>query len=183
MKNVFKTLGMATLLTLGFVACEKEEVEVQPSNESTTELNRSPLSPGIDPVPYGPDLLVTFVNSTLPIVSPTACGGTGPQTSCGVAYTLTVKVTNIGNAPVTDYYYLELDKPTGNTANNVFMSPTGSLAAGATHVFNIGPAPFGGCTGTPFSLQDLVMTADIYNDIAETDETNNTARPYRYCGD
>lgn len=185
MKNVFKTLGVATLLTLGFVACEKEEVEVQQNDESTEALNRAALPPSsdIDPIAYGPDLLVTFVNSTLPIVSPTACGGTGPQTSCGVNYTLTVHVKNIGNAPVTDYYYLELDKPTGNTANNVFMSPTGSLAAGATHVFNIGPAPFGGCTGTPFSLQDLVMTADIYNDIAETNETNNTARPYRYCGD
>jgi hypothetical protein len=47
----------------------------------------------------------------------------------------------------------------------------------------IGPAPFGGCSGTAFSEQQLILTADIFDDIRETNESNNVARPYKYCGD
>ncbi len=180
MKNLAKSFIAMALVATVAVACEKEEITTNEVDETTQ--TRGPVM-DIDAVPYGPDLIVTRVTSTLPIVSPSACGGTMPQTSCGVNYTLIVDVTNIGNAPAIGSYELELDKQTGSTTTQTFTSPTASLAAGATHTFNIGPAPFGGCVGVPFTTQELVMTADVFNDIRETNETNNTARPYKYCGD
>ncbi|MFT5821184.1 MAG: hypothetical protein ACI8ZM_002433 [Crocinitomix sp.] len=180
MKNLAKTVTVLALIAGVFIACEKEEVTTNELDE--TAETRGPIFDA-DAVAYGPDLIVTRVTSTLPIVSPSACGGTMPQTACGVNYTLIVDVTNVGNATASGYYELELDKTTGNMTTQTFTSPTGSLAAGATHTFNIGPAPFGGCEGVPFTTQDLIMTADIFNDIRETNESNNTARAYRYCGD
>lgn len=180
MKNLVKSITVFALVATVMFACEKEEVNTNELDETTQ--TRGPAM-DIDPIAYGPDLVITRITSTLPIVSPSACGGTMPQTSCGVNYTLIVDVTNVGNAPAIGYYELELDKPTGNMTTQTFTSPTGSLAAGATHTFNIGPAPFGGCEGVPFTTQDLIMTADILNDIRETNESNNTARAYRYCGD
>ncbi|NOQ72268.1 MAG: hypothetical protein GQ574_09720 [Crocinitomix sp.] len=180
MKNLAKSITVLALIATVMVACKKEEIATNEVDE-TTETKAAIWD--IDPVAYGPDLVVTRVTSTLPIVSPSACGGTMPQTTCGVNYTLIVDVTNVGNATASGYYELELDKPTGNMTTQTFTSPTGTLAAGATHTFNIGPAPFGGCQGVAFTTQDLVMTADIFNDIRETNESNNTARAYRYCGD
>ncbi len=180
MKNLAKSFIAFALVATVVVACEKEEVATNEVDETTQ--TRGPVI-DIDPVPYGPDLIVTRVTSTLPIVSPSACGGTMPQTSCGATYTLTVDVTNIGNADAVGFYWLEMEKATGSPVTNDFKSPTDLLIPGATHTFNIGPAPFGGCSGAPFTTQELVMTADIFNDIRETNETNNTARPYKYCGD
>jgi hypothetical protein len=179
MKNLVKTMTAVVVIATVFVACEKEEIVTNEVDETTQ--TRGPIL-DIDPV-GAPDLVVTYVNSNVPTVSPTACGSSGQQISCGGSYTLTVKVTNFGTAAVTDYYQIEVDKPTGNADNNTFMSPTGSLAPGATHTFNIGPTPFGGCSGAPYSVQDIIITADIWDEVREIKENNNVARTYNYCGD
>jgi hypothetical protein len=183
MKNLLKLTLVTAIGMTAFWACQKENVEKNTAEEITkspTE-NRTPVD--ADEEPYGPDLIVTRAVNNMPVVSPSACGGgSAKQPTCGTQYTFTVDVTNIGNAPVTDYYELELDKITGNTVTNTFTSPTSTLAPGATHTFVIGPAPFGGCSGV-FSRQTIIFTADVYDVIDEINETNNTARPYQYCGD
>lgn len=179
-KNLIKTIFASAVVAVAIVACEKEEVKKETTEVEVEENNRMLMD--IDAVPLGPDLVVTFVNSNLPVVNPSACGGRAQQTACGSQYTLEVHVTNIGNAPTTDYYEILMDKPTGNTTQVYRTSPTNSLAPGATDVFLIGPAPFGGCSGV-FSTQELILTCDVYNSIRETNESNNTARAYKYCGD
>jgi len=182
MKNAVKLTLFFAVGMITFLACQKEEMEVNANDEMAHEETDQRTTEEIDPVPYGPDLVVTRAVNNMPVVSPSGCGGSAKQPTCGVQYTFTVDVTNIGNAPVNDYYELELDKITGNTVTNLFTSPSPTLAPGATHTFVIGPAPFGGCSGT-FSRQTIIFTADAYDAIDETDETNNEARPYQYCGD
>ncbi len=180
MKNVVKLISGFGIAAIVLMACEKEEIKSEKS-EAQAETVRTPVE-GPDPVPYGPNLVVTFVNSDMPFVNPSACGARAQQPTCGTQNTLEVHVTNIGNAPTTSTYDILMDKPTGMTTQVYRTSPSASLAPGATDVFFIGPAPFGGCT-LPFSRQQLILTCDIWDDVAETDETDNTARPYTYCGD
>jgi len=180
MKNLVKAGAIFGLGVAVLFSCEKEEL-TEVENEAQVE---NTLIMDIDPVP-GPDLLVTFVNTNLPFVSPSACGGAGPtqQPTCGSQYILTVEVTNIGTAPTGAPYHIEMKKTTGIPVTNVYSSPSSSLAPGAKDTYVIGPVSFGGCSAPPFSRQKLVVTADIFDEIAEIRETNNVARPYQYCGD
>lgn len=180
--NDLKRIVLAMLL-LFFVSCTKEETQSDAlTSQSDTENYAAPLSNN-ERTLGGPDLVVTSISSNLPIVSPSSCGGgSAQQPSCGVAYTLTVVVTNIGTASVNNFYTLRIGKVSGMPFINDFTSPTGSLAPGASHIFTIGPAPFGGCSGN-WSRQTIFGFADVFNAIAETNESNNRSRGYSYCGD
>jgi len=182
-RNDLKRIFLAMSLLLFCISCTTEEIQNDgPTDLSANENYSAPLSNN-ERILGGPDLVVTSISSNLPVVTPSSCGGgSAQQPSCGVAYTLTVVVTNIGSASVNNFYTLRIGKVTGIPFINDFTSPTGSLAAGASHVFTIGPAPFGGCSGS-WSRQTIFGFADVFNAVAETNESNNRSRGYSYCGD
>ncbi|MEM7085411.1 MAG: hypothetical protein AAF489_04470 [Bacteroidota bacterium] len=179
LKRAFSVLSLLLLC----ISCTQEEIQNDDlTNPLAIENYTAPL-PNNELTLGGPDLVVTSISSNLPVVTPSSCGGgSAQQPTCGVAYTLTVVVTNIGSTSVNSFYTLRIGKVTGIPFINDFTSPTGSLAAGASHVFTIGPAPFGGCSGS-WSRQTIFGFADVFNAVAETNESNNRSQGYSYCGD
>lgn len=183
MKNLMRILGLIGLITLFLASCAKEELPV--TQEGDVVITTKGMSSDIDPVPYGPDLLVTFINSDLPpIPNPSlACPGATQQPVFGAQYTITAVVTNVGNAPVTDYYEIIIGKATGTPFAYTQLSPTQTLAPGASHTYTLGPAPFLSGPLVPMTSQEVFVFADSGNTIAETNEANNRSKPYVYCGE
>lgn len=176
MKHLLKTTYLVGIAVMVIASCKKNEPNLVPSSNNTESSEMAPATP----TALGPDLLVTRVNTNLPIVNPSTCGGgSALEAACGSQYTLRVRVTNIGNAATGSPYTLRVRAGGGNFD---FNSPNNTLAPGASETFTIGPAPFSSCSGV-WARQSILTFADIYNVINETNEGNNRSRPYYYCGD
>ncbi len=180
MKTILKTILPIAGICIFAVACQKEDVP--PSNVLPHVDNRTPTAtvPNIDPV-GAPDLVVSLLTTNLPIqISPCDPTTPMPDATCTTPTTggsITIRVTNIGNAPAAGGFDIQVGLPGGSSVTR-FVQQTLAPGASATRV--ISGFNFSDCQGTSF-IGTLIGTADIFDDIAEIREGNNVSRPYTYC--
>ncbi|MEM8909020.1 MAG: CARDB domain-containing protein [Bacteroidota bacterium] len=208
MKKLFSMILVAACATLFFTACEKEDpISVDPQEEGIEIVDISPddiefeiVDPNqattrmdIPPVALGPDLVIGSFGSTL--VNNGICaipvGGTPlPNATCGgtlggfKSFTLFIRVVNIGNQAV----------PPGSF--KVSWALSGFPLQGLTIVNHPG-IPAGGSIGVsrgwslpcpnsfPIGLntRNFIARVDVGDVVNETNENNNTSRPYTICDD
>ena len=186
------------LVLFVFAACDKEEMDItveEPVVEETTPTDGARMD--IDPQLFAPDLIITRIQTNLPNTGPCAIPIGAPQlpnATCTVPggsnqFVMTLRITNRGPAavpagvPFTIAYDLDIPGP---QALETVPNPTG-IAAGASIIVTKNLSYPCATFGPPYGLvtRNTVMTVDVFNNVAETDETNNSNanRPYRICDD
>ena len=213
MKKLFSILTLCTMMVFIITSCQKEtdktSVSFVPAEAPLTGMEIRNLDTDelfvqvdeeevvaampIDPIALGPDLLVTFVTSNLPLTG--LCGiqvGAPqiPNITCNgqvggtKAFQLTAVVTNVGNAAV-PAGNLQLQWMLVGSGQNTLTQAHNGISPGGTVTFVANYGLPCATSGPPIGTQIInwIATADPANFIAETNETNNATRQWPMCDD
>ena len=215
MKKLFSILALCAVMALLITSCQKEQDKTSVTfvqaeapltgmeirNLDTDELfvpvgeeeEVAAMPMPRDPVALGPDLLVTFVTSNLPLtglcgvqvgaplIPNITCNG---QVGGSIAFQLTAVVTNVGNVGV-PAGNLELQWMLVGSGQNTLTQAHNGIPPGGTVTFVANYGLPCATSGPPIGTQIInwIATADPANFIAETNEANNATRQWPMCDD